>query len=84
MAGKLAFRLSRGIESTSRPPIPQAYKWAEAYAATPERPLLDMSQGVPGIPRRSHYWTLSGGRRLHLPRVDMYRTSESQLYEAPW
>ncbi|OCH88680.1 PLP-dependent transferase [Obba rivulosa] len=50
MAGKLAFRISRNIERTGRPPIPQAYKWAEAYVATPTRPLLDMSQGVPGIP----------------------------------
>jgi aspartate/methionine/tyrosine aminotransferase len=30
--------------------IPQAYKWAEKYSPTPARPLLDMSQGVPGIP----------------------------------
>ena len=30
--------------------IPQAYAWADAYRATPERPLLDMSQGVPGVP----------------------------------
>ncbi|KAH9951999.1 pyridoxal phosphate-dependent transferase [Amylocystis lapponica] len=50
MASQLAFRLSRGVENTSRPPIPQAYKWAEAYVSTADRPLLDMSQGVPGIP----------------------------------
>ncbi|EMD40082.1 hypothetical protein CERSUDRAFT_151007 [Gelatoporia subvermispora B] len=50
MASKLAFRISRNIERTGRPPIPQAYKWAEAYVSTPARPLLDMSQGVPGIP----------------------------------
>ena len=30
--------------------IPQAYKWAEAFKPKPGRPLLDMSQGVPGIP----------------------------------
>ncbi|KAI0342930.1 PLP-dependent transferase [Trametopsis cervina] len=46
----VAFRLSRTIETTSHPPIPQAYKWSEAYKPTPGRPLLDMSQGVPGIP----------------------------------
>ncbi|KZT02371.1 PLP-dependent transferase [Laetiporus sulphureus 93-53] len=46
----LAFRLSRGIENTSCPPIPQAYKWAAEYVPTPGRPLLDMSQGVPGTP----------------------------------
>ncbi|EPS99007.1 hypothetical protein FOMPIDRAFT_1164550 [Fomitopsis schrenkii] len=50
MAPPLAFRLSRGIEATNKPPIPQAFEWAEAYVATPERPLLNMSQGVPGIP----------------------------------
>ncbi|KAH9928106.1 PLP-dependent transferase [Fomitopsis serialis] len=50
MAPPLAFRLSRGIEATSRPPIPQAFEWAQAYVATPGRPLLNMSQGVPGIP----------------------------------
>jgi aspartate/methionine/tyrosine aminotransferase len=30
--------------------IPQAYKWASLYVPTATRPLLDMSQGVPGIP----------------------------------
>ncbi|KAI0369466.1 PLP-dependent transferase [Pilatotrama ljubarskyi] len=50
MATKPAFRLSNAIQATGRPPIPQAYEWAESYAATPARPLLDMSQGVPGVP----------------------------------
>ncbi|KAI0330865.1 PLP-dependent transferase [Cubamyces sp. BRFM 1775] len=50
MATKAAFRLSKAIKATSRPPIPQAYEWAERYAATATRPLLDMSQGVPGVP----------------------------------
>ncbi|TFY64188.1 hypothetical protein EVJ58_g2791 [Rhodofomes roseus] len=35
---------NRGNQSTS------AFEWAEAYVATAERPLLNMSQGVPGIP----------------------------------
>ena len=30
--------------------IPQAFEWARKYTPTPSRPLLDMSQGVPGIP----------------------------------
>ena len=30
--------------------IPQAYAWAERFPATESRPLLDMSQGVPGVP----------------------------------
>ena len=30
--------------------IPRAYEWASRYKATPDHPLLDMSQGVPGIP----------------------------------
>ncbi|CAL1712127.1 unnamed protein product [Somion occarium] len=46
----LRFRLSGAIERTNRPPIPQAYSWAEHYKPTPTRPLLDMSQGVPGVP----------------------------------
>ncbi|KAL6301640.1 pyridoxal phosphate-dependent transferase [Sparassis latifolia] len=45
----VAFRLSHGIEITTRPPIPQAYEWAAAYVPTADRPLLDMSQGVPGV-----------------------------------
>ena len=62
----LGFRTSNAIQATAAPPsvlhlfklssyssffrIPQAFKWAASYVATPERPLLDMSQGVPGIP----------------------------------
>ncbi|KAK7046137.1 hypothetical protein VNI00_007140 [Paramarasmius palmivorus] len=30
--------------------IPQAYKWGALYIPKPGRPLLDMSQGVPGSP----------------------------------
>lgn len=30
--------------------IPQAHKWASAYTGAEDRPVLDMSQGVPGIP----------------------------------
>ncbi|KAI8986309.1 PLP-dependent transferase [Trametes punicea] len=50
MALRTSFRLSNAIKATSRPPIPQAYEWAEKYVATATRPLLDMSQGVPGVP----------------------------------
>ncbi|KAL1946178.1 hypothetical protein VTO73DRAFT_15305 [Trametes versicolor] len=50
MATKAAFRLSDAIKNTGRPPIPQAYGWAESYTPTSSRPLLDMSQGVPGVP----------------------------------
>ncbi|KAH9849433.1 PLP-dependent transferase [Lenzites betulinus] len=50
MSTKIAFRLSDAIQNTGRPPIPQAYEWAESYTPTPSRPLLDMSQGVPGVP----------------------------------
>ncbi|KAI5124735.1 hypothetical protein M0805_005370 [Coniferiporia weirii] len=46
----LAFRLSHAVQNTASPPIPQAYKWAASYVATKEKPILDMSQGVPGIP----------------------------------
>ncbi|KAL1660741.1 pyridoxal phosphate-dependent transferase [Schizophyllum commune] len=46
----LNFRVGKGILSTLSPPIPQAHAWATAYKPTPTRPLLNMSQGVPGIP----------------------------------
>ncbi|KAJ6623634.1 pyridoxal phosphate-dependent transferase [Mycena sp. CBHHK59/15] len=49
MASPLAFKLSRGVLSTITPPIPLAYKWASKYALT-HGPLLDMSQGTPGVP----------------------------------
>ncbi|EGN93898.1 hypothetical protein SERLA73DRAFT_189018 [Serpula lacrymans var. lacrymans S7.3] len=48
--GSLAFRLSRSVLSTISPPIPQARKWATMYVPKAGRPLLDMSQGVPGVP----------------------------------
>ena len=32
------------------PRIPQAYEWADAYRPSFGRTLLDMSQGVPGVP----------------------------------
>ncbi|KAL4245624.1 Pyridoxal phosphate-dependent transferase [Abortiporus biennis] len=46
----LRFRISKAVEGTSKPPIPQAYAWASNYKETPTRPLLDVSQGVPGVP----------------------------------
>ncbi|KAJ7291808.1 pyridoxal phosphate-dependent transferase [Mycena rebaudengoi] len=45
----LAFKLSRGVLNTITPPIPQAYAWASKYALA-QGPLLDMSQGTPGVP----------------------------------
>ncbi|KAF8956476.1 pyridoxal phosphate-dependent transferase [Flammula alnicola] len=50
MSATLGFRVSRGVLTTIAPPIPRAYEWANRYKATPHLPLLDMSQGVPGIP----------------------------------
>ncbi|KAF8991251.1 pyridoxal phosphate-dependent transferase, partial [Cyathus striatus] len=47
---QLGYRLSRNVLSTITPPIPTAYHWATTYSPTPTRPLLDMSQGVPGVP----------------------------------
>ncbi|KDQ51231.1 hypothetical protein JAAARDRAFT_140546 [Jaapia argillacea MUCL 33604] len=46
----LAFRLSKGVTSTLAPPIPLAASWASRYTPTPSKPLLNLSQGVPGIP----------------------------------
>ncbi|KAI0738778.1 PLP-dependent transferase [Daedaleopsis nitida] len=50
MSGVLSFRISEGIKNTGKPPIPQAYEWGATYQPTEGRPLLDMSQGVPGVP----------------------------------
>jgi len=50
MQSALKYRLSRGVLTTISPPIPKAYQWAEQYIPTSTRPLLDMSQGVPGVP----------------------------------
>ncbi|KIY50340.1 PLP-dependent transferase [Fistulina hepatica ATCC 64428] len=46
---RAGYRFSRGILNTISPPIPQAHHWASCYKATADRPLLDMSQGVPGL-----------------------------------
>ncbi|KZS88438.1 PLP-dependent transferase [Sistotremastrum niveocremeum HHB9708] len=43
------FLLSSTVKATAPPPIPLAYQWAASYVRTPERPLIDLSQGVPGI-----------------------------------
>ncbi|KAJ7175212.1 pyridoxal phosphate-dependent transferase [Mycena crocata] len=48
-ASRLSFKLSRGVLNTISPPIPLAYTWAAKYPLTHGR-LLDMSQGVPGVP----------------------------------
>ncbi|TFK46219.1 PLP-dependent transferase [Heliocybe sulcata] len=50
MASPLAFQLSTNTTSTRAPPIGQALNWARRYVPTANRPLLDISQGVPGTP----------------------------------
>ncbi|KAF8167165.1 pyridoxal phosphate-dependent transferase [Crassisporium funariophilum] len=51
MTSALGFRVSKAVLSTIAPPIPLAYEWATRYhSPSPSRPLLDMSQGVPGNP----------------------------------
>ncbi|KAJ7839011.1 pyridoxal phosphate-dependent transferase [Mycena olivaceomarginata] len=45
----LSFKLSRGVLNTIDPPIPLAYTWAAKYRLS-HGPLLDMSQGIPGVP----------------------------------
>ncbi|TFY62408.1 hypothetical protein EVG20_g6719 [Dentipellis fragilis] len=47
---ELGFSISQNVRNTDVPPIPQAAAWAGKYRLTPSRPLLDMSQGVPGTP----------------------------------
>ncbi|KAJ7119710.1 pyridoxal phosphate-dependent transferase [Mycena epipterygia] len=48
-AMSLSFKLSRGVLNTITPPIPLAYTWADKYDSS-HGPLLDMSQGIPGVP----------------------------------
>ncbi|KAJ9112526.1 hypothetical protein QFC22_006283 [Naganishia vaughanmartiniae] len=42
--------LSRNVTNAIAPPIPRAQAWARTYPATNEKPLLNLSQGVPGDP----------------------------------
>ncbi|PPQ86820.1 hypothetical protein CVT24_008494, partial [Panaeolus cyanescens] len=49
-SSSLGYRVSKGALQTAPPPIPKAYEWATHYHSTPTAPLLDMSQGVPGVP----------------------------------
>ncbi|THH16703.1 hypothetical protein EW146_g3975 [Bondarzewia mesenterica] len=49
MASDIGFSVSCNIRATVAPPIPQAAQWAQKFTPTSSVPLLDMSQGVPGI-----------------------------------
>ncbi|KAJ7452218.1 pyridoxal phosphate-dependent transferase [Mycena latifolia] len=49
MSSSLSFKLSGGVLNTISPPIPLAYTWTTKYNLA-HGPLLDMSQGVPGVP----------------------------------
>ncbi|KAJ9093548.1 hypothetical protein QFC21_006389 [Naganishia friedmannii] len=42
--------LSRNVTNAIAPPIPRAQAWAASYPGTKEKPLLNLSQGVPGDP----------------------------------
>ncbi len=44
------YSLSRRVRASAAPPIPRAAEWAAAFTPTPEQPLLNLSQGVPGAP----------------------------------
>ncbi|KZT24643.1 PLP-dependent transferase [Neolentinus lepideus HHB14362 ss-1] len=50
METTLAYQLASNTTSTREPPIGQALSWARRYVPSPNRPLLDISQGVPGTP----------------------------------
>ncbi|KIJ53506.1 hypothetical protein M422DRAFT_154683 [Sphaerobolus stellatus SS14] len=50
MASTLRYKLSAAIRATQPPPIALAKAWGAAYHPTPSRPIIDLSQGVPGIP----------------------------------
>jgi aspartate/methionine/tyrosine aminotransferase len=45
----LTYRLSQGVLNTITPPVPLASAWAASYIPQPGRPLINMSQGAPGI-----------------------------------
>ncbi|KAG8737670.1 hypothetical protein FRC10_007951 [Ceratobasidium sp. 414] len=41
-------KLSSAVKATNTPPIPIASKWASAYKHAQSKPLINLSQGVPG------------------------------------
>ena len=43
-------RVSSTVASVVEPPVTAAKRWIEQATITPERPLLDLSQAVPGYP----------------------------------
>jgi aspartate/methionine/tyrosine aminotransferase len=43
-----ALSIRGAVKSTMTPPIPKAQAWAQHFPATSSRPLLNLSQGVPG------------------------------------
>ncbi|GAA6029926.1 hypothetical protein JCM8097_009172 [Rhodosporidiobolus ruineniae] len=45
-----AYSLNPIVAASSAPPIPLAGQWASRYSPTPEQPLLNLAQGVPGAP----------------------------------
>ncbi|KAG9104056.1 hypothetical protein FRC06_005756, partial [Ceratobasidium sp. 370] len=42
------FKLSNAVKTTSPPPIPISSEWASAYKGAQSKPLINLSQGVPG------------------------------------
>lgn len=54
-----AFRISSAVKATAPPPIPLAFAWSQAYdpAKNGGRPLINMSQGVPGSPPDERFIT---------------------------
>lgn len=53
------FRISSAVKATAPPPIPLAFAWSQAYdpAKNGGRPLINMSQGVPGSPPDERFIT---------------------------
>ncbi|KAL8291624.1 hypothetical protein RQP46_001882 [Phenoliferia psychrophenolica] len=47
---KLVFGLNPFLVDTNPPPIPLAGAWAALYKPTPDKPLINLAQGVPGAP----------------------------------
>ncbi|BGO98388.1 hypothetical protein RTG_00833 [Rhodotorula toruloides ATCC 204091] len=45
-----AYALNPYVRDSAAPPIPLAGQWGARFPSTPEKPLLNLAQGVPGSP----------------------------------
>ncbi|GAA5968566.1 hypothetical protein JCM3765_003513 [Sporobolomyces pararoseus] len=50
MSTDSAYTFNPHVEESAAPPIPLAARWASEFSPTPNEPLLNLAQGVPGDP----------------------------------